>query len=155
MNRTLVEHWQKHGLAVIVEENDNCWYWSNKANEINPKVLAQLVQFEKGSLVLVSMRRLMREAGFDPFTCMLSDKKTDSGIYTVQDFIEMSESNRFGFWMLCKFNDIELPEPKDYADAYNTFTDEQQHDICEYLADQGLNKDSGKFLPLRETYEPI
>ena len=140
MNRTLVEHWQKHGLAVIVEENDNCWYWSDKANTINPKVLKQLVRFEKGSLVSVPMHRLVREAGFDPLTCMLSDKKVDSGIFTMDDFIEMSVADRFGFWMLCHMDEVKIPEPTDYSNVYTAFVNLSAQTICKYLAKQEMNK---------------
>jgi len=139
VNRTLVEHWQSHGLVIIDNQNSD-WNWSDKGNAVHPKVREQLERFEAGSLVLMSMYRLVREAGFSPHTCMLVNKKEDSRIYTLQDFINMSVADLFGFWCLVKLNYIECPDPKDYSEIYEEFTDAQTSKLCDYLANERINK---------------
>ena len=75
MNRTLVEHWEKHGLARIGEGFLGGWCWTNKGCKLDSAVLGQLERFELGNPVDDAMRHQMRDAGFDHLTCMLSDTR--------------------------------------------------------------------------------
>lgn len=62
-------------------------------------------------------------------------------IYTLEDFVQMDMHELFGFWCLIKLNSIELPEPKDYADAHRMFaTYHHVGKICEYLASEMIFK---------------
>lgn len=61
--------------------------------------------------------------------------------YTLNDFLDMDVPKLFGFWCMVKLDAIELPEPKDYADAYSEFEGHLIKDICEYLANEGINKE--------------
>lgn len=60
--------------------------------------------------------------------------------YTLEDFLDMTLPELFGFWCIVKLDHIELPEPKDYSEIYLEFTDAQVSKVCAYLANEGINK---------------
>ena len=139
MNITLVEHWQEHGLVKIIGDG---WYWTDKSKELDFTVRHQLQRFESGNPVGATFRQQVRDAGFDPDTCMLSDKVIS--VYTLDDFKNMTEPQLFGFFALCELDSIELPGPEDYRSVYLNFS--VLHDykgldgIHKYLANEKMSK---------------
>ncbi len=64
----------------------------------------------------------------------------EAEVYTMDDFIEMSVADRFGFWMLCHMDEVKIPEPTDYSNVYTAFVNLSAQTICKYLTKQEMNK---------------